>query len=133
MMVDDHRLIRESIKSLIENETNIEIIGEAGTGEEAVRMAQELKPDVILTDFNMPLMNGIEASREITHENPGIKILLMSTALTIHIIERALEAGILGLMSKTSVADELIDAIDTVQKNHKFCCPKVIQMQKSVF
>lgn len=130
IVVDDHKLIREGIKSLVGKETNIEIVDEAETGEKAVRMAQELKPDVVLMDFNMPGINGIEASQQIMHENPGIKILLMSAALTRPIIKQTLKAGILGLMSKESVAGELVDAIGTVQKGHKFCCPKVIQMQK---
>lgn len=128
MIVDDHELIRKGIKCLIRRRPDIEVVGEAENGGKAVLLARQLKPDVIITDFKMPGMNGIEASQKIMDEDPGIKILLMSACLNIHVIEQALKAGILGLMSKESLANELVDAIGTVQKGHEFCCPKVIQM-----
>lgn len=130
MVVDDHEVIRDGVKFLIESTANMEVVGEAGSGEMAVVMARQLMPDVILMDFNLPEINGIVASWQIMHDNPDIKILMASGHLDMAIIEQALHAGVMGLMSKLSVSRELIRAICTVHKGHKFCCPQVMRIRQ---
>ncbi len=130
LIVDDFVSIRQGMADLLGRETDIEVVGEACTGEKAVRMARRLIPDVVVTDYKMPGMNGIMASRQMLHENPNTKILLMSACLSGEIIEKALKAGIAGLMSKDVAYQELADAIYAVHKGEQFCCPMVRQMQE---
>jgi two-component system invasion response regulator UvrY len=126
LVVDDQEVAREGIKYLARKHTNMEVIGEADTGQAAIQLARELAPDIVLMDFNMPGMDGIEASRQIMIGNPGIKILLVSSDLDDHVIGRALLAEFAGLMSKECVFDELSYAIDIMSAGRRYFCPKMI-------
>ncbi len=120
LIVDDHILIREGLRSVLDNQPNIEIVGEASNGEEAVDKAGELNPDVILMDITMPVMNGLQATTIIKEKYPDINILI----LTIHEDDRyffkILEAGASGYFIKGGSSAELISALHTVWEGHIF-------------
>ncbi|MHC4559686.1 MAG: response regulator [Planctomycetota bacterium] len=127
LVVDDQEVAREGIKTLARKHPNMEVVGEADTGKAAVQLAHELAPDIVLMDFNMPQMDGIEASRQIMAANPNIKILLVSSDLGEHVVASALLLEFAGLMSKEWLFDELPYAIDTVSKGRRYFCPKTIK------
>src|SRR4051812_914243 len=110
LVVDDAPFIREIVKQAIAG-SQIELVGEAADGEEAVTMAASTKPDVILMDMIMPRMNGIEAAKEILKTNPSTKILAFSTVDEKAIVKKALDAGCCGYLNKPFSADELLKAI----------------------
>jgi two-component system invasion response regulator UvrY len=126
LVVDGQEDAREDIKSLARKYTNMEVVGEADTGKAAIQLARKLEPDIVLMDFNMPGMDGIEASCQIMTSNPNIKIMLVSSDLGDHFIGRALLAQFAGLMSKEYVFDELAYAIDIVSGGRRYFCPKTI-------
>lgn len=111
LLADDHQIVRKGLRSLVENKKDIQVVAEASDGKEAVRKAIELKPDVVLMDIRMPRLNGIEATKQIKKERPGVRVLI----LTVHIIEyyilQILRAGASGYLSKKASTEELITAI----------------------
>lgn len=127
LLVEDHTLIRDGLKKILTLEEKFKIVGEAANGEEAVQLAQELYPDVILMDINMPVMNGIEASRHIKGLIPQAEII----ALTIHDDEEyvfeLVKAGISGYIMKDISADGLIDAVEKVASGGSVFNPAIAQ------
>ena len=111
LLTDDHALVRSGIRRLLEDSGRVEIIGEADSGEEGVKLALELKPDVILMDVSMPGIGGVEACRRILQRNPGQKIIV----LTIHneqtFPKRMLEIGARGYLTKECGVDEMLGAM----------------------
>jgi two-component system NarL family response regulator len=114
MLVDDHTVLREALRAALNEETGIEVVGEAGDGEEAVRVAQASRPDVVIMDVGMPNMGGIEATRELTTADPAAKVLALSTHTERHFVLRMLEAGAAGYVVKTADMDEMLHAIRKV-------------------
>jgi two-component system response regulator NreC len=125
LIADDHRLVRAGIRSLLEGHTDIEVIGEAGSGWEAIEQATHLKPDVILMDIAMSDLSGLEATQEIKDRLPDISIL----ALTMHDREEyffaMLKAGALGYVLKESEPGELLAAIRAVHQGEAYLSPRV--------
>ncbi len=123
LIVDDHVIVREGLRVLLESQPDLEVVGEATNGEEAVRKAKEIKPDIILMDITMPGMNGLEATRLIRESNPDIKIL----ALTMHegdeYFFKILETGASGYFVKGGSSSELISAIRSVWRGDVFLYP----------
>ena len=119
MLVDDDGLIRAGLKMILESDSDLEVVGEATNGIEALIMVDRLNPDVILMDIEMPEMDGIEATRRITDknsrlgdpENVGYRVLMLTTFEEDEHVSRALEAGACGFLLKRMPADELIAAI----------------------
>ncbi|OGT56459.1 MAG: hypothetical protein A3F14_02555 [Gammaproteobacteria bacterium RIFCSPHIGHO2_12_FULL_43_28] len=127
LLVDDHELVRMGIKRLLQDVQGMKVIGEAGTGEEAVLKAKELVPDVVVMDVNMPGIGGLEATRKMIRHNPDIKIL----ALTIYEDEpypsRLLQAGAAGYITKGCDPDEMIRAIRTINSGQHYISPGIAQ------
>ena len=114
ILADDHSLIRQALRLSIEKQADLEVIGEASDGEEAVSMTQRLNPDVVVMDISMPIMNGIDASAQITKENPGVAILVLTIHSDSSTVVKVLNAGARGYMNKTVSAAQVIEAIRTI-------------------
>jgi len=127
LLVDDHELVRMGIKRLLQDVQGVKVIGEAGAGEEAVLLAKELVPDVVVMDVHMPGIGGLEATRKMVRHNPDIKIL----ALTIYEDEpypsRLLQAGASGYITKGCDPAEMVRAIRTIYTGQRYISPSIAQ------
>lgn len=125
LVADDHAIVRQGFKALLDNEADIEVIAEAANGREAIRLALELQPDVIVMDLNMPEVSGIEATRQILQENPAIKILILSMVLDNACVTLALKTGATGYILKDCSSDELLTAIHSAMAGFPYLCREV--------
>ena len=114
LIVDDHKMFREGLKAVINHQTDMEIVGEAENGEQAVALTRELLPDIILMDVKMPVLDGAEATRQILAEIPGMKILALSIYSNDEFMTGMMSAGALGYILKGCDSDELLSAIRRV-------------------
>ena len=125
MLVDDHALVRTGFRHLLEGVSDIDVVGEAETGEQALEKIPKLAPDLVLMDINMPGMGGIETTRKLRRRHPEIQVI----ALTVHgdapFPSQLHEAGAIGYLTKGSPAEELLDAIRTVAECKPFICGEV--------
>ena len=124
LLADDHRIMREGLRSLIEKEPDMEVIAEAEDGRRTVRLAGELSPDVAVVDISMPELNGIEAANQITSKNPDVKVLALSMHSDEHFVMGMLRAGASGYLLKDCAADELCSAIRTVIADETYLSPR---------
>jgi len=120
VIADDHRVVAEGLRALIAAQPDMEVVGLAIDGRDAVRCVQEAQPDVVVMDNGMPLMNGTEAARKITRRSPHIRIVILSMHSNSVHVYRALQAGARGYVVKSSLADELLDAIRTVHSGRRY-------------
>jgi DNA-binding NarL/FixJ family response regulator len=125
VIVEDHRLFREGLKSLLADKTNFEIVGEAGDGLEALRCVRRLKPDLVLLDISMPKMNGISVMREIKSQFSDIKILALTIHESDHYVLEAFDAGADGYCLKDAGRRELMMAITSVLEGKKYISPTI--------
>jgi two-component system nitrate/nitrite response regulator NarL len=125
LIVDDHPLVREGLRSCLIHEKNLEILGEAADGQEAIRLAKSTLPDIILLDINMPGMNGLETARILNKTVPKSKILILTMHDNKEYVNRMVATGVQGYMLKDSSPSELITAIKTVHHGGTFFSPKV--------
>lgn len=128
ILADDHTILREGIRSLLEDEPDMVVIGEAEEGHTAVRLALQLDPDVVILDIAMPLLNGLEATRQIKHQKPDIKILILTMHENEEYIRQLLAAGAQGYILKDSAARELIGAIRSVHRGESVLSPAVTRL-----
>lgn len=119
LLVEDHTIVRQGLKRLLE-ERGIDVVGEAGDGQEAVRMARELQPDFIVMDISLPKLNGIDATRKIKKELPEVSVIMLTIHSEESYILKALDAGAKGYLLKDTVADELFNAIGVMEKGEYF-------------
>ncbi|MDQ3551754.1 MAG: response regulator transcription factor [Bacteroidota bacterium] len=124
LLADDHELFRDGFKMLIKKQQDIEIIGDAENGRELVNLAKELKPDVIVTDIKMPVLDGIEATKTLTKQFPGIGIIALSMFDDEFLIVDMLEAGAKGYLLKNAQKEEIFEAIRSVHNNETYYCNK---------
>ncbi len=124
LLADDHPIVRQGLKVLLERE-GFTVVGEASDGREAVRLAQELYPDIALLDLTMPLLNGIDTGRAILQTSPKTKIVLLTMYAEDHYVLEALRAGIKGYVLKTKAAEELVQAIQEVARGKLYLTPGV--------
>ena len=125
LLVDDHALVREGIRSLLQLHSDIDVVGEAGDGREAIQKTRELDPDVVVMDISMPSMGGIEATRQILKENPIARIVVLSRHDNLSYARSLLEAGASGYLPKKAVSTELAAAIRAVYTGDVFLYPSI--------
>ena len=125
LLVDDHKMVREGLSSLLRSEPDMEIVGEADEGATATRLARELKPDVIIMDVNMPGMDGIDATRRILMDIPEVKLIALSMYAKKAFITEMLRAGASGYILKEQAFDELVRAIKMVISDETYLSSKV--------
>ena len=111
LITDDHKVVRRGLRGFLELDPELEVVGEASNGEEAVRMSLELSPDVVLMDLLMPVMDGIEATGEIRRWMPEVEVVALTSVLEDAAVTGAIKAGAIGYLLKTTEADELCEAI----------------------
>ena len=127
LLVDDHAVVRMGFKMLIEAEDDITVIGEAESGEVAIKLFQELKPDIIVMDITMPGIGGIEAIDRIMAKDKNTKILVLSAHEDSVHPKRVLNAGAMGYLTKRSAAEELIKAIKSIHQGKRYLEPNIAQ------
>jgi DNA-binding NarL/FixJ family response regulator len=125
ILAEDHTIVRQGLARLLEDQPDLEVIGETVNGRMAVEQALELKPDIIIMDIAMPLMNGIEAAKRIRKELPKTKILILSMYSHEHYIHELLETGISGYLLKDSSGRDIINAIHAALKDETFLSPSI--------
>jgi DNA-binding NarL/FixJ family response regulator len=123
LLVDDHQMLREGLKALLESEENLQIIGEAGTGKQAIQLGVDLKPDIIVMDLRLPDMNGVAAIRTIRRKNKKSRIIVLSMYTYKEVVMQAIEAGCAGYVPKSSAHIDLLRAIRTVLEGETFLHP----------
>jgi DNA-binding NarL/FixJ family response regulator len=114
LIVDDHNLVREGLKAVFDQGNEVEVVGEAGSGEEAVEMVDKVKPDVVLMDISMPGMNGIQATKLIREKYADAKVVMLTMLDQEGYVYEAVKAGATGYMLKNTSSDDLVNAIQTV-------------------
>ena len=125
VLVDDHKMVRDGIKRLLEDEPDFKVIGEAENGAEGIRQAEELKPDILVTDLMMKGPNGIDVSREVRKKSPATKVIILTMYNDSGYVHRAMKEGAKGYVVKGSGIDELIAAIRKVNSGEYYLSPSV--------
>jgi DNA-binding NarL/FixJ family response regulator len=125
LIADDHGVVAEGLKSLVEAEPGMEVVGIVGDGREAVKHARESRPDVVVMDMSMPELNGADATRAILQQQPGCRVIVLSMYVEREYVRRALKAGAMGYVVKRSAAKELVDAIRAVHAGQRYLSPRV--------
>ena len=128
LLADDHQIMRDGLRAILASEESFEIVGEAETGREAVTLARTLVPDVIVMDIGMPDLNGVEATRQVKAENPGVKVIALSMYADRGYVLGILEAGASGYVLKTGAYDELQRAVKAVIQGRDYLSPDITQM-----
>jgi DNA-binding NarL/FixJ family response regulator len=125
LLADDHRIVREGLKSLLAAQPDMQVVAEASDGRQAVQMAREMTPDVVVMDVAMPQLNGIEATRQIAADEPGMKVVALSMHSDRRFVSEALKAGASGYVLKDGAFDELVSAIRAVVSDRVYLSPRV--------
>jgi two-component system response regulator NreC len=125
LLADDHKLLREGLRALIEEQQNMTVIAEAENGRSAVQLAARLSPDIIVMDISMPGLNGIDATRRIAAEFPGVKVIALSMHADRNFVVEMFKAGAMGYLLKDCAFEELIRAINTVVANKAYLSAKL--------
>lgn len=125
LLADDHTIVRQGFRALLEAEEDIAIVGEAETGRQAVQLARKLRPDVVIMDIAMPLLNGLEATRQIIQDLPSTRVLILSSYSDDEYVLRLTEAGAAGYLLKQTAVTDLFKAIREAKKGHTFFSPAI--------
>lgn len=137
LLADDHTVVREGLRALLESEEDIEVVGEAETGRQAVQLTKKLLPAVVIMDIAMPVLNGLEATRQITREVPSAKVLVLSAYSDGEYVHQLTEAGAVGYLLKETAAVDLIKAVRETKKGNAFFSPaiskRILEQCREVF
>jgi DNA-binding NarL/FixJ family response regulator len=125
LLAEDHTIVRKGIRSLLNDETDIEVVGEAENGRDAIAKTEELLPDVVLMDYTMPILNGLEATRQIKKRFPDVKIVILTMHADEEYIFQFLQAGASGYLVKQTAPKELVSAIQAVYQGESYLSPPV--------
>ena len=127
LVADDHPLLRQSLRNILEKEADFEIVAEAVDGEEAVKLSIELEPDMVIMDIGMPKIDGLEATRQIKSSHPSIAVLVLTIYSDDHHVLEILEAGAAGYLTKSVFAEEVVQAVRTIVAGEMVLSPLVGQ------
>lgn len=125
LLVDDHTVVRQGLRALLKAEEDIEVLGEAENGRQAVMLAKKHPPDVVVMDVAMPLLNGLEATRQILKSLPNTKVLVLTSYGDDECVEQLMQAGAAGYLIKQTAANDLLKAIREVQRGNAFFSPAI--------
>ncbi|HZB03000.1 MAG TPA: response regulator transcription factor [Actinomycetota bacterium] len=126
LLGDDHTLVRQGLRRFIESSDGIEVLGEASTGADMVRLAEEIEPDVVVLDIRMPEMDGIEAARQITARLPATRVVMLTAYDDRHFVVEAVRAGAKGYVLKSKDAEHLLQAVRLVHQGHMVIDPELV-------
>jgi two-component system invasion response regulator UvrY len=127
LLVDDHDLVRTGIKRLLSDLSDIEVIGEASNGEDAIKIVKEKKPNVVLMDVKMPGIGGLEATRKMLRHDPNVKIIALSVHAAEPFPSKLLQAGASGYLTKGALLEQMVTAIRTVHAGKRYLGPEIAQ------
>lgn len=127
LIADDHKMIREALRHLIEAVPEHEVIALAGDGDEVLRLAHETSPDIVCMDIDMPGMNGVEITRRLMAASPGVKVVALSSFSDQHYVLDMLSAGARAYVTKAEASEELLRAIQAVRRDRVYLCPDVAE------
>jgi DNA-binding NarL/FixJ family response regulator len=127
LLIDDHLVVRDGLRSLLSAEADMEIVGEGGNGRQAVQLARELQPDVIVMDIGMPILNGLEASAQIIGAGSKAKVLILSSYSEDKYVQQLAEAGVAGYLVKETAASELINAVRQIHLGNPYFSPAILK------
>lgn len=130
LLADDHGVVRDGVRALLEKQTDMAVVAEAADGREAARLAEELLPDVVVMDVGMPNLNGIDATRRILAANPQIGVVILSMHQDESYVLRSLKAGAKGYLLKDSLRSDILDAIRAVAQGRSFLTRKISRMMQ---
>jgi two-component system response regulator NreC len=125
LLADDHKIVRQGLRALLEKQQDLEVVAEAEIGRDAVRLAEEMAPDVVIMDITMPDLNGVEAAKQILDKSPDIKIVALSIHSDALFVTEMLKSGAAGYLLKDCAFEELVRAIRTVLDNKTYLSPSV--------
>lgn len=128
LLVDDHALFRAGLRALLDSEPDMEVVGEAGDGEEALERAADLSPDVVIMDISMPRMSGLDATRILHERDPDLRIVILTQHAEEIYLFSVLQAGAMGYVMKRSAETDLMDAIRVVHRGEVYLYPKAVRM-----
>jgi DNA-binding NarL/FixJ family response regulator len=127
LLADDHVVVRQGLRSLLSVESDIEVVGEAGNGRQAVQMAHELHPEIVVMDIAMPVLNGLEATRQIVDDGLPVKVLVLSSYADDEFVHQLTEAGASGYLVKHTAASDLIKAVREIAKGNAYFSPSILK------
>jgi len=125
LLADDHQIVRGGFRSLLQQQRDLEVVGEAGDGRAALELARRLKPDMIVMDVAMPDLNGVDATRQILRELPNVKVLALSMHPSRRVVTDMLRAGACGYLVKTCALEELVQAVRAVDAGKTYLSPEI--------
>ncbi len=125
LLADDHKIVRDGLRALLERQDDVDVVAEAENGRDAVRLARDLGPDVIVMDISMPDLNGVEATRQVCRRCPGTRVMALSVHADRRFVTEMLKAGACGYLMKDSAFEDLVRGIRTIMDGHTYLSPLV--------